>query len=433
MFRFSRKLPIFIFVFLLFLPGFQPGFAFAASRPVNTDNKVQKYASIIVDADSLEILHARQIDAPRYPASLTKMMTLYMVFDALENGDLTLDEKLQVSANAANTAPVKLGLKKGQTITTNQAIQAVSVMSANDVAVVLAERIAGSEENFARMMSIRAKGLGMQRTIFKNANGLPDKRQFTTARDMAKLAHALLQNHGKYYHYFGQKSFSYKGKKYYNSNGLLASVKGVDGFKTGFTNASGYNLVVSAKREGRRLIAVVLGGASGKTRNQHMRDLIERGFKVQGKNNNYNFNKFTSLAGDEKPKIIRKTPPQKIKPFAATLRGSYQISKEGLRAKPVRITRGKSIIIPNKPPLDNWAVQIGSFADKNTARHAGLKLLSEFNFGEQIKDDKLQIKQIGKNGHIIYRARITGLSFEHANNSCARLAKMNKACLIIAP
>ena len=158
-----------------------------------------KYASIIIDVDSMEILHARKIDRLRYPASLTKMMTLYLTFDALERGELRLDEPMLISQRAARTAPVKLGLRSGRTITVHQAIQALSVKSANDAAVVLAERLGGSEQEFARAMTAKAKALGMQRTVFRNANGLPDDRQFTTARDMGKLAEALLRTHGKYY------------------------------------------------------------------------------------------------------------------------------------------------------------------------------------------------------------------------------------------
>jgi len=224
----------------------------------------RRYASIVVDADTLEIIHARQIDELRYPASLTKVMTLYLTFDALNAGTLKLNEPVRVSKIAAQTAPTKLGLREGQSITVENLIQAVAVKSANDAAVVLAERLAGSEAAFAEKMTLKAQSLGMMKTTFMTANGLPHPEQKTTARDMAKLANNILTNHRRYYHYFGQTHFSYGGRSYKNTNGLLHWLEGVDGFKTGFTNASGYNLIISAQRDGRRLIAAVLGGASGK-------------------------------------------------------------------------------------------------------------------------------------------------------------------------
>jgi D-alanyl-D-alanine carboxypeptidase len=237
-----------------------------------------RYASIIVDADTLDVIHARQIDAPRFPASLTKVMTLHLAFDALDAGELSLGERVKVSRTAARTPPVKLGLRAGQTITVDELIQSIAVRSHNDSAVVLAERLGGTEARFAEMMTAKARSLGMRRTTFKTANGLPHPEQKTTARDMAKLAHSILITHYDRYHYFGQKHF--RGKK--NTNALLHDMPEVDGFKTGYTNASGFNLMVSAVRGNRRQIAIVLGGASGKSRNAHMRDLVERGFDVMG-------------------------------------------------------------------------------------------------------------------------------------------------------
>ena len=250
-------------------------FLFVSTLSVEAQNR---YASIIVDADTLDVLHARQIDETRYPASLTKVMTLHIVFDALDAGTLRLDEKLTVSRNAARTPPVELGLRTGQKITVEELIQSVAVRSHNDSAVVLAERLGGSEAGFAELMNAKAAQLGMQRTVFRTPNGLPHPDQVTTARDMAKLAHSILTTHRARYHYFGQKYF--RGQK--NTNALLHDMVEVDGLKTGYTRASGFNLMVSATRNGRRQIAVVLGGASGESRNQHMRDLIERGFDVMG-------------------------------------------------------------------------------------------------------------------------------------------------------
>lgn len=237
-----------------------------------------RYASIIVDANSLEILHARQIDAPRHPASLTKIMTLYLTFEALETGQLTLDSAVPVSAHAASTAPIKMGLKRGQKVRIDTLIQAVAVRSSNDAAVVLAEAVGGSEAQFVDRMNAAAITLGMHGTIFRNPHGLPDGAQVTTARDMAKLALATRTRFPQHYHYFGQTHF--RGRA--STNKLLKQRSDVDGFKTGFTNASGYNLVISAVRNENRIIAVVLGGASSGSRNSHMSNLIDRGFDVIG-------------------------------------------------------------------------------------------------------------------------------------------------------
>lgn len=235
-----------------------------------------RYASIIVDAQSLDILHARQIDAPRHPASLTKIMTLYLVFEALDDRRLSLDDLVTISPHAARTPPVSMGLKVGERVRVDTLIQAVAVRSANDAATALAEAVSGSEASFVGQMNQRARSLGMRQTYFQNPHGLPNVQQVTTARDVAKLAINTMQRFPHYYHYFGQTHF----RNQRNTNALLRERDDVDGFKTGFTNASGYNLAVSAIRDEQRIIAIVLGGASSDARNTHMSDLIDRGFDV---------------------------------------------------------------------------------------------------------------------------------------------------------
>ena len=237
-----------------------------------------KYASIVVDLDTAQVLHARDADETRYPASLTKVMTLYLVFDALDAGKLKLNERMPVSKAASRQQPSKLGLKAGATIKVEDAIRALVTKSANDVAVVFAEKLAGSEAKFATKMNAKAKELGLQHTTFKNASGLPNKQQVTTARDMAKLAEAMFLDHKDRYNYFSLPTFTWNKRRYENHNTLLKKVKGVDGIKTGYTNASGYNLMASAERNGRRVIAVMLGGASGKSRDAHVADLLEAAF-----------------------------------------------------------------------------------------------------------------------------------------------------------
>lgn len=241
-----------------------------------------KYASIIVDADSNQVLSERYADKKLHPASLTKMMTLYLVFDALKRGEWSLRTRLYVSQNAQNQVPSKLGVHKGERITVEDAIKALIVKSANDVAVVVAENYAGSEKMFAHEMTRVAKQVGMSRTVFKNASGLHDPYQVSTARDMAVLAMALLQDFPEYYDYFALTSFRYKGKRYRGHNSLMKSYPGMDGLKTGYIRASGFNLVSSAKRNGKRLIGVVFGGKKSHSRNRHMAALLDQGFRLVG-------------------------------------------------------------------------------------------------------------------------------------------------------
>lgn len=238
-----------------------------------------KYASIVVDMETGQVLHDRDADESRHPASLTKVMTLYLMFEALESGKIKLSDRLAVSKAASRAQPSKLGLKAGSTIKVEDAIRALVTKSANDVAIVVAEKLGGgSEAKFVAKMNAKAKELGMNATTFRNASGLPDKRQVTTARDMARLAEAIYLDHKKRYNYFALSSFSWGKRKYMNHNELLRRVEGVDGIKTGFTNASGYNLMASAERDGRRVIAIMLGGTTGKSRDAHVRDLIEAAF-----------------------------------------------------------------------------------------------------------------------------------------------------------
>lgn len=238
----------------------------------------EKYASIVIDADTDTVLHVRHADAPRYPASLTKVMTLYMLFDEIKAGRASLNDRMTVSRAAANQPPSNLRLRRGGTITVRAAIDALVTKSANDVAVVVAEHIGGTEARFARLMTAKASSLGLENTVFRNASGLPDTQQVSTARDMAKLADAMLTDHADYYGYFSRTRFSYGGRTYKNHNELLETVEGVDGIKTGYTRASGFNLMASAERDGRRVIAVMLGGHTSRSRNAHVEALIEAAY-----------------------------------------------------------------------------------------------------------------------------------------------------------
>ncbi len=236
----------------------------------------EKYASIVVDATTGDVLYAVNPDARRYPASLTKMMTLYVLFEDLERGRYRLDSRLSVSANAATQPPSRIGLRPGDTISVEDAIEALVTKSANDAAAAIGENVAGSVPAFADRMTRTARAIGMTNTRFRNANGLPDPGQYTTARDMMKLGVALQVRFPTYYGYFQTRSFTFRGRTMGNHNNLLGRVEGVDGIKTGYINASGFNLVSSVKRDGRRLVAVVMGGRTARTRDAHMIQLIER-------------------------------------------------------------------------------------------------------------------------------------------------------------
>jgi D-alanyl-D-alanine carboxypeptidase len=233
------------------------------------------YADIVIDDNSGQVLHEVAADEPRHPASLTKIMTLYLLFEQLDAGALKLDTPLPVSAAAALEPPTKLGLKAGQTILVEDAIGGIVTRSANDAAVVVSEAVGGSEEEFAKLMTRKARALGMASTTYVNASGLPDDEQITTARDQALLGRAIHDRFPDYYSYFSMVYYRYHGKDLHNHNSLLGNLEGVDGIKTGYTEGSGYNLALSVRRNKKCVVAVVLGGTSNSARDARMRQLIE--------------------------------------------------------------------------------------------------------------------------------------------------------------
>ena len=233
-----------------------------------------QFSSIIVDGNSGAVLASNNPDGSRHPASLTKIMTLYLLFERLESGKMKLDTDMEVSEHASEQAPTKLGLRPGQTIKVEDAIKGLVTRSANDAAVVIAEAIAGDEDDFARQMTRKARALGMTKTLYRNASGLPNDEQVTTARDQATLGRAIQDRFPRYYRYFATTVFNYRGQSIRNHNRLLGNVEGVDGIKTGYTRASGFNLVTSMRRGNRHLVGVVLGGRSGGSRDATMRNLL---------------------------------------------------------------------------------------------------------------------------------------------------------------
>ena len=264
---------LFVALFILALsPVFIASSSYAAGNP--------RYAALVMDADTGQVLFEANSRDKRYPASLTKMMTLYMVFEALERGTWTLDKKLTASKKAASQPQTNIALRPGDQLTVEQAIKALVTRSANDVAVVLAEALGKTDWNFGVMMTNKARNLGMKNTVFRNPHGLPDSRQHTTAYDMALLGIALRRDFPQYYHFFTTRSFTYKGRTYGSHNRVLDRFPGVDGIKTGYINASGFNLVSSVKREGVNMVAVVMGGVTGASRDNHMVELLKKHFPV---------------------------------------------------------------------------------------------------------------------------------------------------------
>ena len=272
---------VFAFLSLVILVSATLAQPAAAQIPyVNLLFSQPRYAAYVMDANTGEVLFEKNADSPRYPASITKLMTLYLTFEALQAGKVSLSDRVYVSAHAEGVAPSKLGVRPGDSVSVDEAIRSMTVKSANDMAVAMAEKIGGSEGRFAALMTLRAQELGMTNTQYVNASGLPDSRQISTAHDIAVLSRALMRDFPQYYPYFSLRSFDFRGRTIPGHDHLLGAVPGVDGLKTGYTAASGFNLASSASRDGKRIIGVVLGGSSVAARDQHMEDLINTSFNV---------------------------------------------------------------------------------------------------------------------------------------------------------
>lgn len=353
-----------------------------------------QYAAIVIDADTGKILHAVNPDKRVYPASLTKMMTLYLVFEALRDRKIALDQKLPVSRRAERRPPSRLGLRRGQSISVRDAIAALITKSANDVATVVAEALDGTEPRFAQRMTATAHRLGMTRTTFRNASGLPNRGQVSTARDMAKLALALRRDFPEHYHFFSLREFQYRGRTYRNHNRLLARYQGTDGIKTGYVNKSGYNIVVSAARDGRRLIAVVLGGKTATRRDRQAVRLLDSAFET-----------------------LAQAP-------AVAARGTGVASVTFARIRPAPV---QAVEEANEPAAE-WGVQVGAFSRYAPAHLAATRAARRVPvlLGTRV----VIVPDQGDDGHI-YRARLMGLSEAQAREACRKLESRKTGCLVI--
>ena len=368
-----------------------------------------KYASFIINENTKRIYHNANADTRNYPASLTKIMTLYLVFDALKSKKISMNSKFKVSKRATRQPPSKLNLSAGSNITVKNAILALVTKSANDVATVIAENLGKSERNFAKLMTRKAKKLGMTRTTFRNASGLPNRGQLSTARDMATLGIAIRKNHPKFFKLFKTKSFIYKGIKYTNHNNLLGSYSGTDGIKTGYTNASGFNLVASVERNGQRIIGVVFGGKKARSRDKHMVTLLNKYFK-------------TSLS---KPlvRIAKPSELPKIRPKIVMAEKNIK----NFRIPPKIINN----IIPNDVEED-WFIQIGAFKNRLNAHKAARNARNIVP--EQLGNLPASLSKITKsstnnNLQYLWRVRFVELAENQARSVCAELWTSGLSCI----
>ena len=431
---------------------------------LSSESAQARYASIVVDADTGQVLHAVNADTRNYPASLTKMMTLYMVFDALENGKLRLDQQLPVSKRAAGMPPSKIGLKRGETISVRNAILALVTKSANDVAVVVAEALAGKETTFAQVMTKRARSLGMSRTTFRNASGLPNRGQKSTARDMSRLAKALMSDFPQHYHFFAVSKFSYKGRTYRSHNKLLRSYKGTDGIKTGYIRASGFNLVSSVERQNRRIIAVVFGGKTSKSRDRHMVKLLDRGFKkiasqgvkkipqVPGRNP-FQAPVVTLQIAAVPPAATQKAAPKQPVDLTAAqapntgtpktepkaIETAAALPKQARPVKPLMPSSQVAAVDGLETPIrgdetltNDWGVQVGAFSRFSAAHSSARSALAEAPVplrGAKVAVQRVDSASLGT----IYRSQLTGLYEKQARDACAALKAIDIGCVLVQP
>lgn len=436
-----------------------------------------RYAAIVVDATSGEVLHAANAEAPRYPASLTKMMTLYLLFEALDEGRLSLDQPLPVSRQAAAMPASKLWLAAGDSIPVRDAIPALIIRSANDVAVVVAEALGGSEAAFAQMMTAKARELGMLDTRFRNASGLPDDLQVTTARDMANLAVRLMADFPHYYDNFGRTRFSFRGNQHNGHNRLLSNYDGADGLKTGFIRASGFNVATSARRGDRRLLAVVMGGFTAHSRDAHMTTLLDNGFQrlalqegrdwVAAADVSANVPPLlASVSADLAPRRPGATPGVML---ASAVAGETAMDTAAVDSAAVDTARAEATerlvaafapasptyaedsglaegsLAPRDPirdlmrrdgastPADAvassgaWAVQVGAFQDPDQARQLASRAADYL-----ASPAPVAITELATRERTVFRARLVNFEQDQAHSACQRLQQRGLECLVVA-
>lgn len=380
-------------------------------------------SSIMIDAANGEVMYEMNADERRYPASLTKLMTLYITFNALENNHIKLTDKLKVSRTAAGRSPSKLGVRAGETITVKDAIMAVIVKSANDCATVLAEHFAPTEADFAVLMTNTAHKLGMNHTTFKNASGLPNKQQKTSARDMAILAMAVYHHFPQYYKWFSAKSFQYKGRTIGGHNYILKTFAGADGMKTGYTAASGYNIITSAKRSGKRVIAVTMGHNSVGERDKKVSKMMDRGLVHMQKGDV----DVATLTNEINGKGVIKAKTARV---AAVQKKTPAKTQNVRLAKAQNKTAVKATQIASAVSNGRYAVQVGSFSDYQRARNYALTVKNKLAKKYVVHD--IKVEKVQAASKTVYRSKVIGLARNDANTICRNMKRSNQACLVTA-
>jgi D-alanyl-D-alanine carboxypeptidase len=373
------------------------------------------YSAFVAEIDSERVLYQHNPDDLRHPASLTKMMTLYLVFESLANGRISLQDPLWASRFGTTRPPSKLGLRVGDAITVEEGILALVTQSANDAATTLAEGLAGSEERFAEIMTRKARQLGMRNTVFRNASGLPDPGQVTTARDMFRLGKALIQDFPRYYRYFSTESFQFGGRHFKNHNHLLGRYYGADGIKTGFIHASGFNLVASAQRNHHRLVGVVFGGNTAARRDAHMEEILDDGF--------------AQLDGLP-PKTYLATLEQML-PTAPQIRQSEEVATALLSEKYAVIGRAARERQARPGPTKStstsaWQIRLGEFPQQKAAE---LQLTQARRYTPTaFRQAKVAIASHSRGGKKMYAAYLKGISREEAQQACQILKRRGVEC-----
>jgi D-alanyl-D-alanine carboxypeptidase len=382
----------------------------AAARP--------GYASIVIDWKSGRVLQAYRADKLHAPASLTKVMTLYLVFEALDAKRIKLNQRLRVSKRAQYTRPSKLGLRAGTTITVREVILALVTKSANDAAVVIAEALGGSEAHFARIMTRKARQIGMAHTTFRNASGLPARGQLTTARDMAIMARTIIKDFPHHYHYFSTRVFYYHGRRYGNHNRLLGRYPGVDGLKTGFVRASGYNLITSAhKADGTRVVAVVLGGRSHRHRDIRMTRLLNYSLGSKTRYASLKRRGRSVMAGRRTQRKASALATARNYASARYTERSYRRARRHTSRRQRAVRRGR------------WSVQVGAFRSYRRARRATYIAKRRTRILRRAVPAVIKIRR----SRYRYRARLRGLTRKQAYLACRSLKRKGKRCAVRGP
>jgi D-alanyl-D-alanine carboxypeptidase (penicillin-binding protein 5/6) len=413
--------------------GSSPTLAMAQLPYLQVAKYEPKNTAIVMDAQSGEVLYSERADSPRYPASVTKVMTFYLAFEALASGRLHLNDMIVVSPLAAAQPATKLGLRAGETISVENALHAMAVHSANDMAVAISERIGGTESRFAAMMTLKAQQLGMTNTRYVNANGLPDSRQVSSAHDIAILTRAILRDFPQYYSFFGQQEFTYRGRTMVNTNHLLGKMPGVDGLKTGFTNAAGFNLDASAMRNGHRLIAVVMGSSSSAVRNANVEGLLLTGFDVlERRDRGEKIAMAQSMFGAQRDGALSMVKPPVWQGEGDADPIGVVLTRTTTSPAPVAVSptmNATSIHLPMTRTRESraWRIQVGEFRSQRQAR-AEVERVAH-RFARIFDNAEGSVDGRGRS----YRARFAGFTEASAHEACGAVRAKGLVCAVVAP